>query len=328
MNSRNRRKGNEKPIFAAIYARTSSPNQRFNYSIKEQVHRCWKYCEQRGWIVRYVFVDEGESGGTIKRTKFQLMLEKARARRFDVIVFWKLDRFCRSLVDLVNVERTLRAWGLSLCSVTEFIDTTTSVGRFNYRNLASVAELERELIGERARLGLYALAKEHRWPNPHPPLGYEKRDDGRLMVNAGEAKLVRRIFEMYLHERSMPQVAFKLNKEGILTNKGKKWNARAVRGLLINEVYVGKYKVAGVKDYVKEYKIVDGDLFKRVNETRLRYKKSGAKRPPMPKDRRAAKIEKMFNKYLELLKETGSTRFSVEEKQRGRLNGEEEVIHF
>ena len=214
MNGRNRGKGDGKPIFAAIYARTSSPNQRFNYSIKEQVHRCWEYSEQRGWIVRYVFVDEGESGGTTKRPKFQLMMEKARTGRFDVIVFWKLDRFCRSLVDLVNVERVVREWKVGLCSVTEYIDTMTSIGRFNFRSIGSVAELERELIGERARLGLYALAKEHKWPNPHPPLGYDKGKDGMLLVNESEVKLVRKIFKMYLRERSMPQVAFKLNKEG------------------------------------------------------------------------------------------------------------------
>ena len=325
---RNGRKDDRKPVFAAIYARTSSPNQRFNYSIKEQINQCWKYCHDRGWTVKYVFVDECQSGGSVERPKFQLMLEKARARKFQVIVFWKLDRFCRSLVDLVNVEKALRQWGVGLCSVTEFIDTTTSVGRFNYRNLASVAELERELIGERARLGLYALAREHRWPNPHPPLGYDKGEDGMLIVNESEAKLVRKIFKMYLHERSMPQVAFKLNKEGILTKRGKKWNARAVRDVLTNEVYVGKYKIAGVEDYVEEYKIVDGELLKKVNETRLRYKKGGAKRPPMPKDRRTAKIEKMFSKYLELLREMENTKVSVEERQGSRIHGEEELIRF
>ena len=309
MSGRNREKDDQKPILAAIYVRTSSPNQRFNYSTKEQANRCWKYCKERGWIVRYVFVDEGESGGTIERPKFQLMLEKARAHRFDVIVFWKLDRFCRSLVDLVNIERVLREWGLSLCSVTEFIDTTTSVGRFNYRNLASVAELERELIGERARLGLYALAKDHRWPNPHPPLGYEKRDDGRLIVNVAKASLVKRIFKMYLCEKSMPQVAFELNRQGIYTKNGKRWNARAVRDVLTNEIYVGKYNVAGVSDYIEEYRIVDGDLFKRVRETRLRYKRGRAKRPPMPENRRIMKIEKVFSKYLGFLEEIECERF-------------------
>lgn len=291
-----------KTVFAAIYARTSSPNQRFNYSIKEQVNRCWKYCDDRGWVARHVFVDEGESGGTTDRPKFQLMLEKAKAGKFNVIVFWKLDRFCRSLVDLVNIERMLREWGVGLCSVTEYLDTTTSVGRFNYRNLASVAELEREMIGERARIGLHALAKLHKWPNPHPPLGYDKGEDGMLEVNGG-ADLVRRIFKMYLREKSMPQVAYELNKQGILTKRGKRWNARAVRDVLINEIYIGKYKVAGVEDQVEEYRIIKDGLFEQAKGGMRRFEDgNGAKRPPMPEDRRKTKIDRIFNEYIEFLK--------------------------
>jgi len=305
-----------KNIFAAIYARTSSSNQRFNYSIKEQVNRCWEYCKQRGWIVNYIFIDEGESGGTVERPKFQLMLEKAKNGRFSVIIFWKLDRFCRSLVDLVNVEKTLREWKVGLCSITEYIDTTTSIGRFNFRSIASVAELERELIGERARLGLHALAKEHKWPNPHPPLGYDKQSNGRLKVNGNEAKLVRRIFEMYLQEKSMPQVAFHLNDEGIRTKRENEWNARAVRDVLINRIYVGRYSVAGVNAYVEEYRIINEEIFRRAKKMRCRYKTGGAKRPPMPKTRKTTEIDKVFNEFLVLL---SSQEESLEENCRHRL---------
>jgi len=293
----------EKRTFSAIYARTSSPNQRFNYSIDEQISQCWNYCTKRGWTVRYVFIDECQSGSTVERPKFQLMLEKSRTGSFKVITFWKLDRFCRSLADLVNIERTLRQWGVELCSVTEFVDTTTSVGRFNYRNLASVAELERELIGERARLGLYALAREYKWPNAHPPLGYGKDENGRLVVLPSEAKLVRRVFEMYLAEKSMPHVAFKLNSKGILTKKKRNWNARAVRDVLTNEIYTGRYRVAGVETHVDEYRILTDDLFRKVKEIMLRYKIGGAERPPAPEDRRRAKIERLFNRYQYILQE-------------------------
>lgn len=294
-------------FLAAIYARTSSPNQKFNYSIREQVNRCWSYCERRDWTVRYVFVDECESGGTVERPKFRLMLEKARVRRIDVIVFWKLDRFCRSLVDLVNIERMLREWGVSLCSVTEFIDTTTPVGRFNFRNLASVAELERELIGERARLGLYALAREHKWPNPHPPLGYDKGEDGKLAINPCEAELVRRIFDMYLCEKSMAHVAFLLNSEGVRTKRGGKWTARAVRDVITNELYIGGYCVAGVKDHVEEYRIVDDGVFGEARRVRFRFRKKGAKKPPVPRTRKAAKVEKVLDRYREALRKFGIT---------------------
>ena len=289
-------------VRAALYARTSSPNQRFNYSIDEQIACGRKYAEQRGWIVTHMFFDESERAETIDRPKFQLMLQKAKSGSFDVIVFWRIDRFCRSLVDLVSVERTLREYKVALCSVTEYIDTSTSVGRFNFRSIGSVAELEAELIGERARMGLHALAKKHRWPNAHPPLGYERLSDGRLKVTRKEARLVRKIARMYLHEKSMPQVAFLLNKEGILTENSKQWTAATVRDVLTDEIYVGLYDVAGVRDYVQEYRILDDRTFLAVNETRLRYKTKGNGKPSIPEGRKSEKIEKMFGKYLELLK--------------------------
>ncbi|MBS7646710.1 MAG: recombinase family protein [Candidatus Bathyarchaeia archaeon] len=294
-----------RPLFAAIYARTSSANQKCNYSIEGQVAQCWDYCRRRNWIVRYVFIDECQSGGTVERPKFQLMLEKAEKGEIDVIVFWKLDRFCRSLVDLVNIERMLRSWGVGLCSVTEFIDTTTPVGRFNFRNIASVAELERELIGERARLGLHALARELKWPNPHPPLGYDKAEDGRLVVNAEEAELVRRIFKMYLEEESMAQVAYRLNAEGVKTKRGGEWTARTVRDILTNGLYVGNYRVAGINQHVAEYAIIDKDLFDRAQHVRLRFRRGEGKRPPMPPDRKAAKVERFIQKVRETLRKVG-----------------------
>lgn len=299
-------------VFAAIYARTSSPNQKSNYSIEGQVNQCWSYCQQRGWVVRYVFIDECQSGGTIERPKFQLMLEKAKSKEIDVIVFWKLDRFCRSLVDLVNIERMLRSYGVGLCSVTEFIDTTTPVGRFNFRNLASVAELERELIGERARLGLHALAREHKWPNPHPPLGYDKKEDGKLVINPAEAKLVRKIFRMYIREKSMAQVAFLLNREGISTKKGGKWTARAIRDIITNNLYIGDFCVAGVKEHIEKYRILSDKTFRKAQDIRCRFKSKGAKRTVVPLDRKTAKIEKMIKRYHQALRKFGILNFSWE----------------
>ena len=295
-NGRKNGNGSEYAIRAAIYARISSPNQKSNSSINEQIDHCRRYVSQKGWTIRYIFFDE-ESGKTVDRPKFQLMLEKARLGCFDVIVFWKIDRFCRSLVDLVNVERELREFGVGLSSVTEYIDTTSSIGRFNFRSIGSVAELERELIGERARMGLHALAKEDKWPNPHPPLGYDKKEDGKLVVNQ-EVGIVREIFEMYIKASVLPQVAFELNERGIETKLHKKWNATAVRNVLTNEIYIGRYRVAGVSHHVEDYRIVPDDLFYQAQRLLSRYRNAKARRPPMPETRRNAEIDNVFNQFL------------------------------
>ena len=138
---------------AAIYARTSVSKSEFHYSIDEQVSRCWDRCQQQGWDVVFVFTDEAESGRNTDRPDFQDMLAKAKAGCFDVVVFWKLDRFCRSLADLVKTEEVLSHCGVALQSVTEYIDTASPVGRFNFRNLASAAELESDLTHNACGLG-------------------------------------------------------------------------------------------------------------------------------------------------------------------------------
>ncbi|GAB6879350.1 hypothetical protein JCM17823_16240 [Halorubrum gandharaense] len=281
---------------AAIYARTSSSSQRFGYSIGEQVDRCVKQCEQMGWTVTYVFTDEAESGRNTDRPKFQEMLDRARLGCFDVVVFWKLDRFCRSLVDLVKTEEKLNEWEVSLQSVTEYIDTTSPVGRFNFRNLASAAELESDLTSQRVRMGMHGLAKEHKWPNAMPPLGYEKTPDGKLRVLDDEASVVKTVFHLYLREKSMPRVALLLNESGLKTKDDEKWCRQTVRKVLINEIYVGTYRVADFEDYVEEYRILDDTLFARVIETRYRYRHQKGR---MNKSRKKAKAKRVLSEYRE-----------------------------
>ncbi len=288
----------KKQITAAIYARVSSHNQIFGYSLEEQIRLSRERCKVMGWKVSYIFKEDGISGSTLDRPKFQVMMGTARQGAFDVLVFWKLDRFCRSLVDLVNVERELRGYNVALHSITESIDTVTPFGKFNFRNIGSAAELERDLIKERSRMGMKALALKHKWPNKYPPLGYDKKEDGKLKINEKEIKLVREIFGMYVKLRSMPQVAFELNKKGVETKRGNRWATTAVKRILDNKLYIGTYEVADIQEDVEEYKTIDEKLFKKAEKLRYRYNE---KPKEMPKERKAGTIEKVFNEYLEFL---------------------------
>lgn len=284
--------GEREDLRAAIYARTSSASQRFGYSIDEQVRRCWDRCEALNWEVRYVFADEAESGRDMERPEFQRLLEIAECGAIEVVVFWKLDRFCRSLVDLVKTEEELSEWDVALESVTEYINTTTAVGRFNFRNLASAAELETDLTSQRVQMGMYGLATEHKWPNDDPPLGYDLLESGRLQINEEEAGLVRRIYRTYLREESMPQVAHLLNEVGIPSPSGNEWCAQSVKKIVSNELYAGRYSVADYEEYVEEYQIVSDEIFEEVTDTRFRFKSKG-----MDKDRKKTKAEQILTQY-------------------------------
>jgi site-specific DNA recombinase len=98
----------EEGLRAAIYARTSSASQAFGYSIDGQVRRCWDRCQQMGWTVSHVYCDEAVSGKDTDRPMFQELLSYAEAGAFDVVVFWKLDRFSRSLMHAVQLEKEFR----------------------------------------------------------------------------------------------------------------------------------------------------------------------------------------------------------------------------
>ena len=286
------------PTIAAIYARVSPGRKTNGYSLEEQVRLSKEHCDRMGWKIQYVFTDNKVSGANIEREKFQLMMRKARQQAFDIIVFWKIDRFARSLADLVNIERELRAYDISLSSVTEPIDTVSSIGRFSFRNIASAAELERDLIRERTKMGLHALAQKHRWPNRTPPIGYNIKKDGTLIINQHEKKPVREIFRMYLRLRSMPQVAFELNKRGLQTHRKKRWTNMSVKQILDNEIYIGKYNVAGVETYIKELRIISDMQFNKSKDLRKQY---GEKPKTITEERRLTTIENVFNEYLVFL---------------------------
>lgn len=284
---------------AAIYARTSSNSQRFGYSIDEQIRRCWELCEEATWDVVFVFTDEAESGRDTERPEFQSMLKRARQGLFDVVVFWKLDRFCRSLADLVKTEEELDGLGVGLHSVTEFIDTTNPVGRFNFRNLASAAELESDLTSQRVKMGMYGLAQENKWPNEQPPLGYQKADDGTLLVDEDEAETVRLIFNLYIEERSMPQVAFLLNERDNTTKDGESWCRQSVGKILRNELYVGQYQIADFEETVEEYRLMPDALFEKASKTRLRFKRAQNEMDPARKQSKADRILEDYRAYRE-----------------------------
>lgn len=289
--------GNEETqaeLDAAIYARTSSSSQRFGYSIDEQVTRCWEQCEIADWEVRYVFTDEAESGRDTERPQFQQMLTRAEEGNIDVVIFWKLDRFCRSLADLVRIEDQLSDWDVALQSVTEYIDTTSPVGRFNFRNLASAAELESDLTSQRTQMGMYGLAQDNKWPNEHPPFGYTKTEEEKLEPDEQEAEIVRQIFRLYLRLKSMPKVAVKLNQRDITTKIGEDWCRQSVQKILSNELYTGNYEIAGYQEHVSEYRLIEDDLFDAVEDARFRFQQSHTE---MESDRRQLKTGCVLSAY-------------------------------
>ena len=117
-----------------------------------------RYAARRGWTVA-VQVREVNSGAA-RRDAREKLLEAARRREIDVVLVWRLDRWGRSVTDLLATLQELEHLGVGFVSLTEALDLTTPAGRAMAGLLAIFAEFEREILRERTRAGL-AHAREN-----------------------------------------------------------------------------------------------------------------------------------------------------------------------
>ena len=135
----------------AIYLRCSTQEQ----STDLQRMEIERLVDQRGWTDMTFFEDKA-SGTSTKRPQFATLLTDARKGLFDVVIVWRLDRFARSLKDLVTTLHELSELNVAFVSVRDQIDLTTSTGRLMLHLLGAFSQFEADLIRDRVRAGLMA----------------------------------------------------------------------------------------------------------------------------------------------------------------------------
>lgn len=144
---------------AALYARVSTHDQQ---TLGLQVEAMTAYIKGRGWDLVSSVKDVGS--GAKQRAGREALLKTARRRELDVVVVWRLDRWGRSLPDLVVTLRELTELGVGFVSLTEALDLTTPTGRALAGMVAVFAEFEREILRDRVKAGIALAHKEGR---PH-----------------------------------------------------------------------------------------------------------------------------------------------------------------
>jgi DNA invertase Pin-like site-specific DNA recombinase len=140
-----------------LYARVSTHDQQ---TLKLQLEAMRKYAKSRKWKIALEIKDVGS--GASDRPKREELLRAARRRDIDGVIVWKLDRWGRSLPDLIGTLRELSEIGVTFVSLTEAIDLTTPSGRAMVGFLSVFAEFERELLKERVKAGLSYARSEGR----------------------------------------------------------------------------------------------------------------------------------------------------------------------
>jgi DNA invertase Pin-like site-specific DNA recombinase len=134
---------------AGLYARVSTNDQQ---TLVMQNRAMREYAARRGWMIA-LQVREVNSGAARREAREQI-LEAARRRELDVVLVWRLDRWGRSVTDLLATLQELEHLGVGFVSLTEALDLTTTAGRAMAAMLAVFAAFEREVLQERTRAGL------------------------------------------------------------------------------------------------------------------------------------------------------------------------------
>jgi DNA invertase Pin-like site-specific DNA recombinase len=138
----------------AIYVRVSTDDQRCDLQLSE----CREFVLNRSWNIYAEYVEHGLSGSKASRPQLDKLMRDARARKFDAIVCWKLDRFGRSVSNFVSHMQDLAQWGVRFIVATQQIDTDQAnpTSRLLLHIFAAFAEFERSMIQERVKAGLKA----------------------------------------------------------------------------------------------------------------------------------------------------------------------------
>jgi site-specific DNA recombinase len=239
----------------AGYGRVSTIEQALKgTSAEEQENKIRKACEYKNYGLYRIYTDKGISGKTLKtRPGIQSLISDAKAGKFEIIMFTKLDRLSRNLRDLLNFW-DLMTENLDLemyCISDPSLNSDTSLGKVMLQTLGVFSEFERNLIRERTGEGRKNKLKDGSIFPGSVPFGYKFNSNKKIVEKDSEqVKVYELIVDLYLNQHfSIKDVALKLTQMGVKTpsagtkkwkSYSTKWNPFTVSKILKHPAYTGR----------------------------------------------------------------------------------------
>jgi len=166
----------------ALYARVSTHDQQ---TLPLQMEGMREYASRRGWLIVREVTEVG-SGAKV-RPEREALMKAARRREIDAVLVWRLDRWGRSLPDLVVSLKELTELGVGFLSLNEALDLTTPTGRAMAGLLAVFAEFERDILKERVKAGI-AQSRAKGKPHGRPATTRTQQQKARQLFAQGSSK--------------------------------------------------------------------------------------------------------------------------------------------
>jgi len=232
-----------KKLKVCAYARVSSDTEDQLNSYNAQIQEFEKRIkEKEEWEFIGLYADEGLSGtGMKKRTQFLKMIQDAKLGKIDLILTKSLSRFARNTIDTLTIVRELRELGVDIFFEKENIYSSDSKVDFMLTIFSSIAQEESRNISENVKWGIQKRYREGRVIiNTNRFLGYDKDENGKLIINEEQGRTVKIIFDMYIFGSTLSEIARFLTKQEHKNGRGVvSWTAATIKVILKNEKYCG-----------------------------------------------------------------------------------------
>lgn len=227
----------------AAYCRVSTDSDEQATSYEAQMEHYTNFIQKNDeWEFAGIFADDGISGtNTKKREEFNRMIEECMAGSIDMVITKSISRFARNTLDCLKYIRQLKEKNIPVFFEKENINTMDSKGEVLLTIMASLAQQESESLSKNVKMGLqFRYQNGEVQVNHNRFMGYTKDENGHLIIEPSEAKIVKRIYLEYLQGASLKQIGEGLEADGILTAAGKaKWHPETIKKILKNEKYIG-----------------------------------------------------------------------------------------
>ena len=246
---------------AVIYARYSSERQT-EQSIEGQLRVCYDFALKHDYNIIDSYIDRAMSGRNDHREAFQKMIKDSAQKNFEAIIVYKLDRFSRNRYDSAHNKNILKKYGVKVISATEGISDNPE-GILLESLLEGLAEYYSAELSQKVRRGLKESVLKGQFTGGSPPYGYDIVDK-KYIINSEEAKIVNKIYDLFLTTKSFVSVQKYLNDNKIKNKKGNQFKNHQLTNILTKELYIGTLCASDMKIENKIPAIVSKEKFMQV----------------------------------------------------------------
>lgn len=277
-----------KKLKVAAYCRVSTEADEQENSLNNQKDFYEKYIRSnKSYEFAGIYYDLGISGFKEKRPGFQQMIADAMNGKIDLILTKSISRFARNTVTTLKVVRKLKSAGVGIFFELQNLHTLSNEGELMLSIYAAFAQAE----SEDSSMNMY-MAHQRRFKKGIPAIrvyecyGYRLNSDGEIVLDEIQSQVVKTMFDLALQGIWVSKIRAYLDKNGIPSPQGKRWNDTAVNRILWNEIYKG--------DVMMQKTYIDAD--------RVRHRNTGQKDRFYIEDHHPAIVDRfVWNEVQEVL---------------------------